>query len=124
MMLAALADQGKRLAILSNGSPGMLEAAVHSAGLDGVFEALLSVESVGVFKPHSRVYDLVGSAMGVTPGEVLFVSSNGWDASAGAAYGFVTAWVNRDGAPMDRLHGRPGHVLRDLAALPELAASL
>lgn len=66
MMLAALADQGKRLAILSNGSPGMLEAAVHSAGLDGVFEALLSVESVGVFKPHSRVYDLVGSAMGVT----------------------------------------------------------
>jgi 2-haloacid dehalogenase len=89
-----------------------------------MFEALLSVESVGVFKPHASVYDLVGQGLNVAPAEVLFVSSNGWDACAGAAYGFTTAWVNRDGAPMERLWGRPGHVLRDLAALPDLVAGL
>jgi 2-haloacid dehalogenase len=123
-MLQALTAQGQRLAILSNGSPGMLDGAVRSAGLQGQFEALLSVEDVGVFKPHRSVYDLVGARLGVRPDEVLFVSSNGWDASAGAAYGFVTAWVNREGAPLDRLHGRPAHVLRDLAALPGLVESL
>jgi len=123
-MLDALTGMGQRLAILSNGSVGMLEGAVRSAGLSGVFEALLSVESVGVFKPHASVYDLVGQQMGLNPGEVLFVSSNGWDACAGAGYGFVTAWVNRDGAPMDRLWGRPDHVLGDLAALPDLVAGL
>ena len=123
-MLAALAEQGQRLAILSNGSPGMLAAAVDSAGLQGRFEALLSVESVGVFKPHARVYDLVGAGLGLAPDEVLFVSSNGWDACAGAAYGFATAWVNRDGAPRERLFGQPDHMLRDLGALPALVAGL
>ena len=119
-MLQALGARGMRLGILSNGSPGMLDGAVRSAGLQGVFECLLSVESVGVFKPHGRVYDLVGEALGLAPEAVLFVSSNGWDACAGAAYGFTTAWVNRDGAPMDRLFGTPDHVLRDLSALPAL----
>jgi len=123
-MLSDLAAQGQRLAILSNGSMGMLEGAVTSAGLDGQFEALLSVEEVGVFKPHRSVYDLVGSTMNVQPSEVLFVSSNCWDACAGAAYGFVSLWVNRDGAPLDRLYGRPAHILRDLSALPEFVAGL
>lgn len=123
-MLAALGAQGQRLAILSNGSPGMLEGAVGSAGLTGMFEALYSVESVGVFKPHASVYALVTEGMGLAPGEVLFVSSNGWDACAGAAFGFATAWVNRDGMPVDRLFGRPAHVLSDLAALPGLVAGL
>lgn len=123
-MLAALGAQGQRLAILSNGSPGMLEGAVGSAGLTGVFEALYSVESVGVFKPHASVYALVTEGMGLAPGEVLFVSSNGWDACAGAAFGFATAWVNRDGMPVDRLFGRPAHVLSDLAALPGLVEGL
>ncbi len=123
-MLAALGAQGQRLAILSNGSPGMLEGAVGSAGLGGVFEALYSVESVGVFKPHASVYALVTEGMGLAPDEVLFVSSNGWDACAGAAFGFVTAWVNRDGMPVDRLFGRPAHVLSDLAALPGLVEGL
>jgi len=123
-MLSDLAAQGQRLAILSNGSMGMLEGAVTSAGLDGQFEALLSVEEVGVFKPHRSVYDLVGSTMNVQPSEVLFVSSNCWDACAGAAYGFVSVWVNRDGAPLDRLYGRPAHILRDLSALPKFVAGL
>lgn len=117
-MLAQLADRGQRLAILSNGSPGMLDAAVRSAGLDGQFEALLSVEEVGVFKPHASVYGLVGTRMGLQPDEVLFVSSNGWDACSGAAFGFRTVWVNRDGAPADRLHGTPDLTLRDLSDLP------
>ena len=123
-MLAALKAAGHATAILSNGSPAMLQAAVASAGIGAVLDDLLSVESVGVFKPHASVYDLVGQQMGLTPGEVLFVSSNGWDACAGAGYGFVAAWVNRDGAPMDRLWGRPDHVLGDLAALPDLVAGL
>ena len=123
-MLTALAAQGQRLGILSNGSPGMLDGAVNSAGLHGVFEALLSVESVGVFKPHASVYALVTQQMNVAPHEVLFVSSNGWDACAAAAYGFVGVWVNRDGAPLDRLHGAPAHVLSDLSGLPDLVAGL
>lgn len=123
-MLAALAARGQRLAILSNGSPGMLDGAVGSAGLTGMFAALFSVESVGVFKPHDSVYALVTGGLAVAADEVLFVSSNGWDACAGAAYGFATVWVNRDGLPMDRLFGRPAHVLRDLAALPGLVATL
>ena len=123
-MLAALAASGQRLAILSNGSVGMLEGAVQSAGLQNRFEALLSVDAVGVFKPHRSVYDLVGAQMALKPAEVLFVSSNCWDACAAAAYGFTTVWVNRDGAPIDRLHGRPAHVLQDLSALPELLQSL
>ncbi|MCW1930978.1 haloacid dehalogenase type II [Pararhodobacter zhoushanensis] len=123
-MLVALAAQGQRLAILSNGSPGMLDGAVRSAGLGGVFEGLFSVESVGVFKPDRRVYELVGAGLKLAPQEVLFVSSNGWDACAGAAYGFATVWVNRDGAPRDRLFGSPQHVLSDLAALPGLVESL
>lgn len=123
-MLHALAAQGQRLAILSNGSPGMLEGAVRSAGLEGLFSALLSVESTGVFKPHRSVYDLVGQHLDVAPDEVLFVSSNGWDACSGAAYGFTTAWVNRACAPMDRLFGQPHHVLDTLANLPDLVHSL
>lgn len=123
-VLAELALQGRRLAILSNGTPGMLAGAVGAAGLDGMFEAVLSVESVGVFKPHRRVYDLVPARLGLPPAEVLFVSSNGWDACGGAAYGFATAWINREGAPPDRLPGHPRHVLRDLSALPKLLATL
>lgn len=123
-VLADLAAQGQRLAILSNGSMGMLKGAVTSSGLQGQFEALLSVDDVGVFKPHRSVYDLVGGTLEVNPSEVLFVSSNGWDACSGAAYGFVSVWVNREGAPLDRLHGRPAHIVSDLSALPGLLKTL
>jgi 2-haloacid dehalogenase len=90
-MLAALKAAGQQVAILSNGSPAMLEAAVASAGIGASVDAVLSVEEVGVFKPDARVYDLVGAHLGVARGEVLFVSSNGWDAAAAAHYGFRTA---------------------------------
>ncbi|WP_103761714.1 haloacid dehalogenase type II [Roseovarius confluentis] len=120
-MLHALKDNGMNTAILSNGSPDMLDGAVKSAGIGDVLDDVLSVESVGVFKPHASVYDLVGDRFGCAKSEVLFVSSNGWDAAAAAGYGFTTAWVNRAGAPMDRLPATPGHVLTDLTGIPELA---
>ena len=120
-MLQALKDAGLNTGILSNGSPAMLHGAVDSAGINGVLDALLSVESVGIFKPDARVYDLVGAEFGCTKNEVLFVSSNGWDAAAATGYGFTTAWVNRGGDPMDRLPWKPAHMLSDLTGIPALA---
>lgn len=118
-MLAALKARGMATAILSNGSPDMLNGAVSSAGIGDVLDAVLSVEDVGVFKPHDRVYDLVAAHFGCARGEVLFVSSNGWDAAGAAGYGFQTVWVNRAGEPMDRLYAKPHHVLSDLTTVPE-----
>ncbi|MCE8539070.1 haloacid dehalogenase type II [Ruegeria pomeroyi] len=120
-MLRALKDAGLETAILSNGSPDMLDGAVRSAGLGDVLDDVLSVESVGIFKPDHRVYDLVGQRFGCPPEAVLFVSSNGWDAAAAAGYGFRTAWVNRAGEPVDRLPWTPDHILSDLTGIPELA---
>jgi 2-haloacid dehalogenase len=119
-MLAALKAAGRQTAILSNGSPAMLEAAVASAGIGQQLDALLSVESVGVFKPHAKVYDMVQTHFGCARDEVLFVSSNGWDAAGAAGYGFQTAWVNRAGDPVDNLYARPHHVLPDLTTIPEI----
>lgn len=117
-MLAALRTGGRQTAILSNGSPAMLDGAVRSAGIANVLDDILSVESVGVFKPDSRVYDLVGARFGCAPEEVLFVSSNGWDAAAASCYGFRTAWVNRAGEPVDRLPWTPDTILSDLTTIP------
>jgi len=123
-MLEALRGMGKTTAILSNASPPMLRGAVESAGLGGLLDACLSAESAGAFKPSRQVYDLVGHAFGTPRQAVLFVSSNGWDAWAGTAYGFRTVWVNRKGEPADRLTTPPDHVLSDLAGLPALVAGL
>ncbi len=120
-MLKALKAGGLQTAILSNGSPPMLNGAVQSAAIGDVLDDVLSVESVGVFKPHASVYDLVQNRFGCARDEVLFVSSNGWDAAGASGYGFVTAWVNRAGEPMDRLPWKPAHVLPDLTTIPQLA---
>ena len=121
-MLMDLKAAGQIIAILSNGSPDMLDGAVKSADIGAVLDSVLSVEDVGVFKPHASVYDLVPERLNVAKDEVLFVSSNGWDAASAAAYGFETVWVNRAAEPMDRLYGTPHHVLSDLTTIPELAA--
>ncbi|WP_386683424.1 haloacid dehalogenase type II [Loktanella sp. R86503] len=118
-MLRTLKDRGMTTAILSNGPPDMLRAAITLAGLNDLLDDALSVEDVGVFKPHPSVYDMVGNRFGCRRDQVMFVSSNGWDAAAGAGYGFHTVWANRFGAPMDRLYARPEHVLPDLSTLPE-----
>lgn len=119
-MLATLQARGGRLALLSNGSPEMLTSAVTSAGIGPYLDAVLSVETVGVFKPHPRVYDLVEEHFECARNEVLFVSANGWDAAGAADYGFESAWVNRRAEPMDRLYGTPKHVLTDLKTIPEI----
>lgn len=119
-MLQTLRAAGLQTAILSNGSPDMLNGAVTSAGLSGQFDGVISVQEVGVFKPSAKVYNLVQKTLGTKPSEVVFVSSNGWDASCASAYGFETVWVNRMGLPMDRLTGKPQHVLSDLTGLPAL----
>ncbi len=119
-ILAGLNARGLRCAILSNGSPEMLQAAVDSAGIGEMLVAKMSVQDVGVFKPHARVYDMVGARFGCARDEVLFVSSNGWDAAGAAGYGFQTVWVNRAGDPVDRLYAAPHHIMADLAAIPGL----
>lgn len=120
-MLATLKQRGLNTAILSNGSPEMLEGAVTSAGIGDVLDVSLSVQSVGIFKPDARVYDLVGQHFGCAKDEVLFVSSNGWDAAAATGYGLVTAWVNRGSEPLDRLPWTPDHQLKDLNGIPDIA---
>lgn len=122
-MLAVLKAKGMMTAILSNGSPAMLDGAVRSAGIGDLLDDVLSVESVGIFKPHARVYGLVTERFACRPDEVLFVSSNGWDAAGAAGFGFRTVWVNRAGLPLDRLPSTPQHHLSDLAPLPDLVSA-
>ncbi len=119
-MLRALKQAGLHTAILSNGSPEMLKGAVQSAGISDLLDDVLSVEAVGIFKPAASVYQLVEDRFGCDRSEVLFVSSNGWDAGCAAGYGFQTAWVNRAGEPLDRLPWTPAHILTDLGPIPEL----
>jgi len=123
-MLKTLKNAGQKLAILSNGEPKMLQSAMESAGISDLLDDCLSVENVGVYKPHARVYDMVGDRFGCANDQVLFVSSNGWDAACATGYGFTVAWVNRMGNPVDRLPWKPAHILSDLTTIPELAKSL
>ena len=116
-MLKNLKSLGLNTAILSNGSPDMLNGAVRSAGLEAYLDAVLSVESIGIFKPDTSVYDLVGKEFSCSTNKVLFVSSNGWDAAAASGYGFWTVWVNRAGDPLDRLPWKPQYIAQDLKAL-------
>jgi 2-haloacid dehalogenase len=120
---AALADlkrQGHRTAILSNGSPRMLAAAVANAGIGGDLDAVLSVDAVKMYKPRPEVYALVTERFAVTPADVTFVSSNRWDVMGAAAFGFTCMWVNRAGAPDEYGAFAPAAVVRDLSALLDL----
>ncbi len=120
-MLARLKAGGLNTAILSNGSPRMLEGAVDSAGIGPHLDAVLSVEDEGIFKPDARIYEMVGRRFSAPKEEVLFVSSNGWDAASAASFGFKVLWVNRAGEPRDRLPGQPDFVATDLTSVPEFA---
>jgi 2-haloacid dehalogenase len=96
----------------------MLEAVCRRAGVASSFEAILSVEAVGVFKPHPSVYRLATDRLGCSPGDIAFVSSNGWDVAGGAAFGFRAVWVNRAGQPAERLPGAAAIEIPDLSHLP------
>ena len=104
--------RGKKQAILSNGSRDMLDPLVQHSGLE--LDAVLSVDDVQVFKPDPRVYGLAVQRLGVAKGEIGFVSSNCWDALGAASFGFSAYWVNRGGAPLDRLGLQPARVVRGL----------
>jgi 2-haloacid dehalogenase len=110
-----------RTAILSNGSPTMLAAAVSSADLRRDIDLVLSVHDVGIFKPHPSVYQLVLDRMAVSPEQVCFLSSNAWDAHGAARFGFKVLWINRAGLPRERL---PGSLAGEIASLAELPAWL
>ncbi|PKO72189.1 MAG: haloacid dehalogenase type II [Betaproteobacteria bacterium HGW-Betaproteobacteria-14] len=118
-MLAALKARGLKLAILSNGSPAMLAAAAGNAGIAGHFDAVLSVEEVGVYKPHPQVYGLAPRRLGVAKEQVCFLSSNGWDAHAAKAFGFRVLWCNRFAQAPERIPATPDGEIVDLSSLPE-----
>ena len=118
--LGTLKAAGMRLAILSNGTPAMLASAVRNADLGDVLDAVLSVEEVGVFKPHPSVYRLASDRLGLEPGEICFLSSNGWDAYAAKAFGFRAVWCNRYNQPPERLPETPDGRIETLAALPAI----
>ena len=107
--LRALKAAGLPLGILSNGNREMIEVSVRSAGMTGLFDHLLSSEQVDSFKTMDRVYALAPEAFGCRPREILFVSSNCWDAIGARWYGFTSFWINRAGAPLDRLDTAPDH---------------
>jgi len=109
---------GRPRAILSNGSPRMLEAAVASAGLGDLLDHVISVDAVKIFKPAPRVYALGPERLGIPAGDLLFVSSNAWDVAGAKAFGYQTAWCNRLGAPEEELGVRADLVVRTLDALP------
>jgi 2-haloacid dehalogenase len=118
--LRALRNGGKKTAILSNGSPDMLQAAVTSAGLDALLDANLSIEEVGVYKPDSRVYQLAVDRLGIGRERICFVSTNAWDASGAAHFGFKVAWMNRFARQPERLPGALAATIEGLEELPGL----
>ena len=121
--LASLKQAGFTTGILSNGSPGMLNAAVRTSGLADHLDYVLSIEDVGIFKPDARVYQMVidcGSAR--APQDVCFVSANTWDAQAAANFGFQVARINRFGLADENIPGRPKRLLESLNELPGVLA--
>ncbi len=118
--LRRLKSEGIRTAILSNGTPAMLSAVVENAGLAGLLDAVLSVEEVGVYKPHPKVYQLVIDRLKTEAKAIAFQSSNAWDAYAASAFGMHVVWCNRYGQPRELLPGAPDREIKTLAELPDL----
>jgi 2-haloacid dehalogenase len=118
--LTELKARGLRIAILSNGTPHMLETAVQASGIAPLCDAVLSVDEVRMYKPRPEVYALVTDRFGVKPGEVVFVSSNRWDIMGAASFGFRAVWVNRARMPPEYPHQPPVHTVVGLSALPSL----
>jgi 2-haloacid dehalogenase len=122
-VLERLKKADLRTAILSNGSPKMLEAVVRASGLNTLLDAVLSVEEVGVYKPHPKVYQLAVDRLGIRAGAIAFQSSNAWDAYAASAFGMQVVWCNRYGQRPERLPGAPDRTVRSLAELPTLVGA-
>lgn len=119
-VLTRLKKAGFATAILSNGAPAMLADAVAGAKLESLLDHVVSVEDVGVFKPHPLVYQRTADRLGMPASAISFQSSNAWDAHAASAFGMRVVWCNRYGQRRERLPGAPDHEVRTLAELPAL----
>ncbi len=118
--LRQLHARGMRLAILSNGTPSMLAAVVRNSRLDEFFDAVLSVEEVGVFKPHPAVYRLAPERLQLAPEAICFLSANAWDAWCAKASGLRVLWCNRFAQAAERLPAAPDGEISDLTQLPAI----
>ena len=119
-MLATLKAAGLKTAVLTNGSPDMVKAAIDNTRIADVLDEAFSVESVGIFKPHPSVYQLAVDGLSVPKERICFMSSNAWDVAGAASFGFRVVWVNRYGQPPENLPGRAEQVISDLSGLPPL----
>ena len=115
--LKALKEKKFKLAILSNGTPSLLDQLVKSNHLDNLFDDIFSIEQVGIYKPSSRVYDMPIKKYNISRSEVAFLSANTWDVSGGGNYGYQSIWVNRNNNIFDNLDYKPNHEIKDLSEL-------
>ena len=120
LVLNGLKERDFRCAVLSNGSPEMLSSAVKNSGLDDLFDAVISIDSIGIYKPDPRVYQMAVDQLGISSSEISFQSSNAWDAAGAGAFGFKVAWINRFGQQPERLGIIADAELKDLVGLPSL----
>ena len=118
--LKTLKEKKFKLAILSNGTPSLLDELVKSNHLDNLFDDIFSIEQVGVYKPSSRVYDLPIKKYNINKSEVAFLSANTWDVSGGGNYGYQSIWVNRNNNIFDNLDFKPKYQITDLNKLIQL----
>ena len=118
--LSALKAKDFKTAILSNGSPRMLDGAVTAAGISADLDAVLSVDTIRIYKPRREVYAIAADALRLAPADIAFVSSNRWDVMGAAVFGFRCVWVNRANLPEEYPEFAPAKVVRDLASLATL----
>ena len=116
-ILTILKERGFKTGILSNGSDAMLESAVKNAKIENLLDEIISVERCKIYKPSSKVYDLVKDAFKIKNNQVAFFSSNAWDMHAAANYGFKTIWVNRFNGKLERLPGKPEAIVKNLEGI-------
>ncbi|MDJ0951011.1 MAG: haloacid dehalogenase type II [Alphaproteobacteria bacterium] len=119
-VLQRLKDGGLKTAILTNGSPDMIGAAVENSGIAPLLDAVYSVEEVGIYKPHPSVYQMAVNGLGVAKERISFQSSNAWDAVAASAFGMRVAWCNRYGQRRERLPAQPHAEMTSLSELPAI----
>ena len=122
-ILSQLKAAGIRTAVLSNGSPMMLNAAVTSAGITAHLDHVLSIEEVGIYKVAPQTYQMAVDRFGLPPEQISFMSSNAWDAAGAAHFGFQVVWINRFGQPRERLPGTPKAELSSLVPLPAMVGA-
>ena len=119
-VLKSLKEKNFKLAILSNGTPALLEQLVKSNNLENLFDDIFSIEEVGIYKPDSKVYDMPIKKYQIEKNEVTFLSANTWDVSGGGNYGYNSIWVNRNQNIFDNLDYDPKHKIKDLSELVPL----